>query len=67
MSEIDAVDITKLGTAAIIDQSVTKSKNPGIVKVNLPDKAVQGIQPAFGMQTIAIWITGLVSIQGKVS
>lgn len=48
VSEIDAADITKLGTAAIIDQSVTKSKNPGIVKVNLPDKAVPGIQPAFG-------------------
>nr|WP_307441251.1 immune inhibitor A domain-containing protein [Paenibacillus sp. V4I3] len=48
VSEIDATDITKLGTAAIIDQSVTKSKNPGIVKVNLPDKAVPGIQPAFG-------------------
>ncbi|WP_029199115.1 immune inhibitor A domain-containing protein [Paenibacillus alginolyticus] len=48
VSEINADDITKLGTAAIIDQSVTKSKNPGIVKVNLPDKAVPGIQPAFG-------------------
>nr|WP_246320901.1 immune inhibitor A domain-containing protein [Paenibacillus germinis] len=48
VSEIDAADITKLGTAAIIDQSVTKSKNPGIVKVNLPDKSVPGIQPAFG-------------------
>lgn len=48
ISEIDAADITNLGTAAIIDQSVTKSKNPGIVKVTLPDKAVPGIQPAFG-------------------
>lgn len=48
VSEINADDITKLGTSSIIDQSVTKSKNPGIVKVNLPDKAVQGIQPAFG-------------------
>ncbi|WP_437180063.1 immune inhibitor A domain-containing protein [Paenibacillus andongensis] len=48
VSEIDSTDITNLGSAAIIDQSVTKSKNPGIVKVNLPDKAVPGIQPAFG-------------------
>ncbi|WP_376745661.1 immune inhibitor A domain-containing protein [Paenibacillus sedimenti] len=48
ISEIDAADITESGISAIIDQSVTKSKNPGIVKVNLPDKAVQGIPPAFG-------------------
>ncbi|MDR6882570.1 immune inhibitor A domain-containing protein [Bacillus sp. 3255] len=48
VTEINASDINQLGTAAIIDQSVTKSNNPGIVKVNLPDKAVPGIQPAFG-------------------
>lgn len=48
VTEVNASDINQLGKAAIIDQSATKSKNPGIVKVNLPDKAVQGIQPAFG-------------------
>ncbi|WNR47057.1 immune inhibitor A domain-containing protein [Paenibacillus roseipurpureus] len=48
ITEIDAADITNVGTSTLIDQSVTKSKNPGIVKVNLPDKAVAGIQPAFG-------------------
>ncbi|CAH1216766.1 Immune inhibitor A [Paenibacillus allorhizoplanae] len=48
VTEIDSSDITKLGKAAIIDQSVTKSNNPGIIKVTLPDKAVAGIQPAFG-------------------
>ncbi|WP_407945414.1 immune inhibitor A domain-containing protein [Paenibacillus silvestris] len=48
VAEVNASDINQLGRAAIIDQSVTKSKNPAIVKVNLPDKAVQGIQPAFG-------------------
>ncbi|MDQ0243572.1 immune inhibitor A [Bacillus fengqiuensis] len=48
MIEVDYEDITKDGVAAIIDQSVTKSKNPGIVKVNLPQKEVDGITPRFG-------------------
>ncbi|WP_090832455.1 MULTISPECIES: immune inhibitor A domain-containing protein [unclassified Bacillus (in: firmicutes)] len=48
ITEIDYKDINKKGYFATIDQSVTKSKNPGIVKVNLPKKAVKGIQPAFG-------------------
>ncbi|MEH7440159.1 immune inhibitor A domain-containing protein [Neobacillus drentensis] len=48
ISEVDYKDIDKNGIASIIDQSVTKSKNPGIVKVNLPKKEVKGIQPDFG-------------------
>lgn len=48
ITEIDLEDITASGLTATIDQSVTKSKNPGIIKVNLPDKAVQGIAPQFG-------------------
>ncbi|MGF7034898.1 immune inhibitor A [Paenibacillus mucilaginosus] len=50
ITEVDAADITKEGISALIDQSVTKSKNPGVVKVNLPDKPVEGIKPAFGKQ-----------------
>lgn len=46
--EINYEDIDKKGLATVIDQSVTKSKNPGIVKVNLPEKEVKGIAPAFG-------------------
>jgi immune inhibitor A len=46
--EVDYEDIDKSGIASYIDQSVTKSKNPGIVKVNLPQKDVKGIMPAFG-------------------
>ncbi|MFC3884597.1 immune inhibitor A domain-containing protein [Bacillus songklensis] len=48
ITEIDYEDIAKDGVATIIDQSVTKSKNPGVVKVNLPKKKLQGIKPAFG-------------------
>ncbi|WP_174567289.1 immune inhibitor A domain-containing protein [Gottfriedia solisilvae] len=49
MTEVDYKDIDKEGIAAFIDQSVTKSNNPGIVKVNLPDKEVKSeIQPQFG-------------------
>ncbi|MCM3441268.1 immune inhibitor A domain-containing protein [Metabacillus halosaccharovorans] len=43
--EVDYEQITKLGIASYIDQSVTKSKNPGIVKVNLPQKNVKGFLP----------------------
>ncbi len=48
ISEVNYEDIDKNGLATVIDQSVTKSKNPGIVKVNLPNKKVPGIQPEFG-------------------
>jgi len=48
IEEIDYDEIDKDGITAIIDQSVTKSNNPGIVKINLPPKEVDGIQPAFG-------------------
>jgi immune inhibitor A len=41
-------EIDENGLTAVIDQSVTKSKNNGIVKVNLPKKKVKGIEPAFG-------------------
>jgi immune inhibitor A len=41
-------DIPKLGVFSYIDQNVTKSELPGIVRINLPDKEVKGIQPAFG-------------------
>lgn len=50
IKEVEYANIGKKGISTVIDQSVTKSKNPGIVKVNLPDKAVQGIPPAFGQQ-----------------
>ncbi|WP_226675490.1 immune inhibitor A domain-containing protein [Rossellomorea aquimaris] len=50
ITEVNYEDIDKKGVATFIDQSVTKSKNPGIVKVNLPKKEVKGIQPAFGKQ-----------------
>jgi len=49
MTEVDYKDIDEKGIAAIIDQSVTKSNNPAIVKVNLPKKEVKSkIQPQFG-------------------
>ncbi|WP_277423945.1 immune inhibitor A domain-containing protein [Bacillus sp. FJAT-42376] len=48
ITEIDYKDLDAFGYASVIDQSVTKSKNPGIVKINLPKKAVKGIAPAFG-------------------
>lgn len=48
ITEVNYEDIDKNGLATVIDQSVTKSKNPGIVKVNLPNKKVPGIQPGFG-------------------
>jgi immune inhibitor A len=48
IQQIDSKNITKSGSVSVVDQSVTKSKRPGIVKINLPKKAVQGIKPAFG-------------------
>jgi immune inhibitor A len=48
ITEVNYEDINKNGVTAVLDQSVTKSKNNGIVKVNLPKKKVEGIKPAFG-------------------
>ncbi|MRX74300.1 M6 family metalloprotease domain-containing protein [Bacillus lacus] len=48
IQNIDYKEVDKKGIASFVDQSVTKSNNPGIVKVNLPQKTVKGIQPAFG-------------------
>lgn len=48
ITEVKYEDIDEKGIATFIDQSVTKSNNPGIVKVNLPKKKVEGIKPAFG-------------------
>jgi immune inhibitor A len=48
ITEVNYEDIDKNGVTAVLDQSVTKSENPGIVKVNLPAKKVKGIAPAFG-------------------
>lgn len=33
-----------------MDQSVTKSNRPGMIRVNLPDKDIKTIEPAFGKQ-----------------
>jgi len=48
ITEVNYEDIDKNGLSTVIDQSVTKSENPGIVKVNLPKKEVKGIQTDFG-------------------
>ncbi|PEK98533.1 immune inhibitor A domain-containing protein [Bacillus sp. AFS017336] len=49
ITEVDYKDIDRLGMQTVIDQSVTKSGNPGVVKVNLPKKEVKSkIQPLFG-------------------
>jgi immune inhibitor A len=48
ITEVNYEDINKNGVTAVLDQSVTKSKNNGIVKVNLPKKKVKGIEPFFG-------------------
>jgi immune inhibitor A len=48
ITEVNYEDINKKGLLSVIDQSVTKSKNPGIVKVNLPNKKVPGIPAEFG-------------------
>ena len=51
-ANIVEVDYDKLnrgiGYATYLDQSVTKSERPGMIRVNLPDKEVKGIEPAFG-------------------
>ncbi len=48
--EINYADLKKPGFFSYLDQSVTKSKNPGIIRVNLPDKEVKGIAPGFGQK-----------------
>jgi immune inhibitor A len=50
ITEVNYDEIDKNGLTAVLDQSVTKSKNNGIVKVNLPKKKVKGIEPAFGQK-----------------
>ncbi|WP_144513465.1 immune inhibitor A domain-containing protein [Bacillus mycoides] len=49
---ITEVDYDKLnrgiGYATYLDQSVSKTERPGIIRVNLPDKEVKGIKSAFG-------------------
>ncbi|MFD3447458.1 immune inhibitor A domain-containing protein [Microbacteriaceae bacterium 4G12] len=46
--EVNYDKLPKQGAFSFIDQSTTKSTRPGLVRVNLPDKEVQGIAPAFG-------------------
>ncbi|WP_439876841.1 immune inhibitor A domain-containing protein (plasmid) [Bacillus mycoides] len=49
--EVDYEKLNKgIGLATYIDQSVTKSDRPGMIRVNLPDKDVKTIDPAFGKQ-----------------
>ncbi|MBO9128491.1 immune inhibitor A domain-containing protein [Bacillus sp. 165] len=48
--EVDYNKISPFGTLSYLDQSVTKSNRPGIIKVNLPKKAVKGIEPKFGQK-----------------
>ncbi|WP_371328163.1 immune inhibitor A domain-containing protein [Exiguobacterium sp. HVEsp1] len=48
ITEVDLEDLNSQGFVAQLDQSVTKSNNPGIVKVNLPDKKIKGIEPVYG-------------------
>ncbi|MGM7427602.1 M6 family metalloprotease immune inhibitor InhA1 [Bacillus pacificus] len=47
--EVDYEKLNKgIGLATYLDQSVTKSDRPGMIRVNLPDKDVKTIEPAFG-------------------
>ena len=49
--EVDYEKLNKgIGLATYLDQSVTKSARPGMIRVNLPDKDVKTIEPAFGKQ-----------------
>ncbi|WP_020062057.1 immune inhibitor A domain-containing protein [Bacillus sp. 123MFChir2] len=50
ITEVDYDKLRGVGAATYIDQSVTKSKRPGIVRVNLPDKEVKNIEPGFGQK-----------------
>ncbi len=51
-AKILEVDYDKIksgvGVPTYIDQSVTKSNRPGVVRVNLPGKSVETIKPEFG-------------------
>lgn len=49
--EVDYEKLNKgIGLATYLDQSVTKSNRPGMIRVNLPDKDIKTIAPAFGKQ-----------------
>ncbi|MDH2886640.1 immune inhibitor A domain-containing protein [Bacillus cytotoxicus] len=49
--EIDYEKLNRgIGYVTYLDQSVTKSNRPGLIRVNLPDKDVKGIEPAFGQK-----------------
>ncbi|EMA6342195.1 immune inhibitor A [Bacillus cytotoxicus] len=51
IAEIDYEKLNRgIGYATYLDQSVTKSNRPGLIRVNLPDKDVKGIEPAFGQK-----------------
>ncbi|MDM5187137.1 immune inhibitor A [Bacillus sp. DX4.1] len=50
--EVDYDKIKRgVGVPTYIDQSVTKSNRPGLVRVNLPGKSIETIKPAFGKKT----------------
>ncbi|MEI4801661.1 immune inhibitor A domain-containing protein [Bacillus sp. FJAT-51639] len=46
--DVDYDKLRGIGSATYLDQSVTKSKRPGMIRVNLPDKEVKNIEPGFG-------------------
>ncbi|MCI0766708.1 immune inhibitor A domain-containing protein [Bacillus sp. TL12] len=47
--EIDYDNLKKgIGYATYLDQSVTKSVRPGLIRINLPDKDVENTLPKFG-------------------
>ncbi|WP_242220098.1 immune inhibitor A domain-containing protein [Bacillus cereus group sp. BfR-BA-01380] len=46
--DVDYDKLRGVGAATYLDQSVTKSQRPGIIRVNLPDKEVKNIEPGFG-------------------
>ncbi|HDR5429464.1 TPA: immune inhibitor A [Bacillus anthracis] len=49
--EVDYEKLNKgIGLATYLDQSVTKTNRPGMIRVNLPDKDIKTIDPAFGKQ-----------------
>ena len=45
---VDYDKLRGIGAATYLDQSVTKSQRPGIIRVNLPDKELKNIEPGFG-------------------
>ncbi|MGF2715888.1 peptidase M6 [Bacillus mycoides] len=49
IAEVDYDQLNKgIGYATYLDQSVSKTERPGMIRVNLPDKEVKGIEPSFG-------------------